>query len=153
MAPSAHTVNDTLFGNLPYDSLRDFTPVGGIGTTPLLLSVHPSLPVRSVKELIILARARPGELNCGTSGNGSGDIFIAFATGNRGLPGGEEKTALLTPCHMVVNERITPLFEACAEATEEAILNAMCMATTTVGIHGRTIHALPLERVRELVAT
>ncbi|MFN8591845.1 MAG: P1 family peptidase [Thermomicrobiales bacterium] len=89
----------------------------------------------------------------GIGANSSGDIFIAFATGNRGLPGGEEKTALLTPCHMVVNERITPLFEACAEATEEAILNAMCMATTTVGIHGRTIHALPLERVRELVAT
>jgi len=71
MAPSAHTVNDTLFGNLPYDSLRDFTPVGGIATTPLLLSVHPSLPVRSVKELIAIARARPGELNFASAGNGT----------------------------------------------------------------------------------
>jgi len=71
MAPSAHTVNDTLFGNLPYDSLRDFTPVGGIGTTPLLLSVHPSLPVRSVKELITIAKARPGELNFASAGNGT----------------------------------------------------------------------------------
>lgn len=71
MAPSAHTVNDTLYGNLPYDSLRDFTPVGGIGTTPLLVSVHPSLPVRSVKELIAIAKARPGELNFASAGNGT----------------------------------------------------------------------------------
>ena len=49
--------------------------------------------------------------------------------------------------------RMTPLFEACAEATEEAILNALCMATTTVGIDGRTIHALPLHRVREMCGT
>lgn len=71
MAPSAHTVNDTLYGNLPYDSLRDFTPVGGIGITPLLVSVHPSLPVRSVKELITMAKARPGELNFASAGNGT----------------------------------------------------------------------------------
>lgn len=71
MAPSAHTVNDTLYGNLPYDALRDFTPVGGIATTPLLVSVHPSLPVRSVKELIALARARPGELDFASAGNGT----------------------------------------------------------------------------------
>lgn len=71
MAPSAHTVNDTLYGNLPYDSLRDFTPVGGIATTPLLVSVHPSLPVRNVKELVALAQARPNELNFASAGNGT----------------------------------------------------------------------------------
>jgi D-aminopeptidase len=54
---------------------------------------------------------------------------------------------------MVANDRMTPLFEACAEATEEAILNALCMATTTTGIEGRTIHALPLHRVREICGT
>ena len=54
---------------------------------------------------------------------------------------------------MVPNEAMTPLFEACAEATEEAILNAMCMATTTTGIAGRTIHVLPPERVLEVCAT
>ncbi len=54
---------------------------------------------------------------------------------------------------MVANEAMSPLFEACAEATEEAILNALCMATTTVGIEGRTVHALPLEQVREALAT
>ena len=46
---------------------------------------------------------------------------------------------------MIANDRMTPLFEACAEATEEAILNALCMATTTVGINDFTMHALPLD--------
>lgn len=89
----------------------------------------------------------------GIGANSSGDIFLAFATGNRGLPGAEEQTNRLASCRMVANEAMTPLFEACAEATEEAILNALCMATTTVGIEGRTVYALPLERVREALAT
>lgn len=88
----------------------------------------------------------------GIGANSSGDIFLAFATGNRGLPGAEAPDEAVAACRMVSNDRITPLFEACAEATEEAILNALCMATTTTGIHGRTIQALPLDRVRELCA-
>ena len=89
----------------------------------------------------------------GIGANSSGDIFLAFATGNRGLPGPKEMTSRTASCRMVANEGITPLFEACAEATEEAILNALCMATTTTGIDGRTIHALPLEKVREICET
>jgi D-aminopeptidase len=89
----------------------------------------------------------------GIGANSSGDIFLAFATGNRGLPGAEEKTAQIATCRMIANDRMTPLFEACAEATEEAILNALCMATTTVGINDFTVHALPLDRVREICAT
>jgi D-aminopeptidase len=89
----------------------------------------------------------------GIGANSSGDIFLAFATGNRGLPGAEEKTAQIATCRMIANDRMTPLFEACAEATEEAILNALCMATTTTGIDGRTMHALPLHRVREICGT
>ena len=86
----------------------------------------------------------------GIGANSSGDIFLAFATGNRGLPGAKASAPLLASCQMVANDRMTPLFEACAEATEEAILNALCMATTTTGIEGRTMHALPLDRVREI---
>ncbi len=56
----------------PYDPLRDFAGVSVIATLPQLLVVHRSLPVTSVKALIALAKARPGELNCSTSGNGSG---------------------------------------------------------------------------------
>jgi D-aminopeptidase len=89
----------------------------------------------------------------GIGANSSGDIFLAFATGNRGLPGAEEKTAEIASCRMIANDRMTPLFEACAEATEEAILNALCMATTTVGINDFTMHALPLDRMRELCAS
>jgi D-aminopeptidase len=89
----------------------------------------------------------------GIGANSSGDIFLAFATGNRGLPGAEEATAEIAHCRMIANDRMTPLFEACAEATEEAILNALCMATTTTGVDGRTMYALPLDRVREVCAT
>jgi D-aminopeptidase len=89
----------------------------------------------------------------GIGANSSGDIFLAFATGNRGLPGAEESTTQIASCRMIANDRMTPLFEACAEATEEAILNALCMATTTTGIDGRTMHALPLHRVREICGT
>ncbi len=89
----------------------------------------------------------------GIGANSSGDIFLAFATGNRGLPGAEESTVQISSCRMVANDAMTPLFEACVEATEEAILNAMCMATTMVGINDRTICALPLERVRQVVCT
>ena len=86
----------------------------------------------------------------GIGANSSGDIFFCFATGNRGLPGAEERTRQVSDCRMISPDAMTPLFEACAEATEEAILNAMCMATTTTGIDGRTVHALPLSRLREL---
>lgn len=89
----------------------------------------------------------------GIGANSSGDIFLAFATGNRGLTGAEEETQAISTCRMVSNDAMSPIFEACAEATEEAILNAMCMATTTTGINGRTIYAIPLDRVRELVAS
>jgi D-aminopeptidase len=89
----------------------------------------------------------------GIGANSSGDIFLAFATGNRGLPAAKETTGQIISCQMIGNDRMTPLFEACAEATEEAILNALCMATTTVGINDFTMHALPLDRVRELCGT
>jgi tripartite-type tricarboxylate transporter receptor subunit TctC len=55
---------------LPYDPLKDFAPIIHIGTTPGAVVVHPSVPVKSVKELIELARARPGELNYGSAGIG-----------------------------------------------------------------------------------
>jgi D-aminopeptidase len=89
----------------------------------------------------------------GIGANSSGDIFFCFTTGNRGLPGAEARTRQVTDCRMISPDAMTPLFEACAEATEEAILNAMCMATTTTGINGRTVHALPLERLRQLCCT
>jgi tripartite-type tricarboxylate transporter receptor subunit TctC len=64
-------INPGLYRKLPYDSLKDFAPVTLAANIPLVLVVHPSLPVRSVKELVVLAKARPGELNYASGGNGS----------------------------------------------------------------------------------
>ena len=67
-----------------YDPLRDFAPIGLIGTIPMVLVVHPSLPIRNVKELVALAKARPGEINFGSAGQGATthlavELFILLA--------------------------------------------------------------------------
>ena len=64
-------INPHLYRKLPYDPLRDFTPVALIARTPMVLVVHPSLPVKSIRELVALARARPGQLAYGSAGTGS----------------------------------------------------------------------------------
>ncbi|MBI2296923.1 MAG: tripartite tricarboxylate transporter substrate binding protein [Betaproteobacteria bacterium] len=70
-------VNVSLFRKLPYDPVRDYAPITLLGSGTYVLVVHPSLPVKSVKELIALARARPGELAYSSSGNGSGGHLAA----------------------------------------------------------------------------
>jgi tripartite-type tricarboxylate transporter receptor subunit TctC len=72
MVAQSALVAARMMRNPPYDPVRDFAGVSLIATLPQMLVVHPSLPVKSVKDLIALAKARPGELNCGSSGNGSG---------------------------------------------------------------------------------
>lgn len=64
-------VNPNLYANLAYDTIRDFAPLALIAYTPLVVVVHPSLPVNSVKELVALAKRRPGELNFASTGLGS----------------------------------------------------------------------------------
>src|SRR5689334_21446185 len=71
LIPSGHAVNATLYKKLPYDSIRDFTPITLVGSSPLVLAVHPSLPVKSVKALIAFAKSRPGQLTYVSSGVGS----------------------------------------------------------------------------------
>ncbi len=63
--------NPSLYKKLPFDPIRDFAPIVLVATQPNILVVHPSLPVRSVKELIAFARARPGQLNYANSGTGA----------------------------------------------------------------------------------
>lgn len=63
--------NPNLYRKLPYDPVRDFAPVTLAASIPLVLVVHSSLPVKSVKELVMLAKAHPGEINYASSGNGS----------------------------------------------------------------------------------
>jgi len=81
-APLAVTPH--LFRKLPYDPLKDFTSISLLAVGTTVLVVHPSLPVRSVKELIALARARPGQLNFGSGGSGTpahlvGELFKSMA--------------------------------------------------------------------------
>lgn len=64
-----HGINASLFPKLPYDTVRDFAPITRLGLAPYLLVAHPSLPVRSVKDLIQLARARPGEITWSSGGS------------------------------------------------------------------------------------
>ncbi len=66
-----HVINASLYSKLPYDTLRDIKPIARMGFTPLLLVTHPSLPVKTVKEFIALAKSRPGQLNYGSAGAGS----------------------------------------------------------------------------------
>jgi tripartite-type tricarboxylate transporter receptor subunit TctC len=82
MVAQSALVAPRMMRNAPFDPVRDFAGVSLIATLPLMLVVHPSLPVKSVKDLIALAKARPGELNCSSSGNGSGS-HLALELFNR----------------------------------------------------------------------
>ncbi|PZP94621.1 MAG: hypothetical protein DI587_25070 [Variovorax paradoxus] len=68
---TTHGVNPTLYGKMPYDAVRDFAPITLIGHVPFILMAHPSLGVRSVPELVRLAREKPGQLTYASSGNGT----------------------------------------------------------------------------------
>jgi tripartite-type tricarboxylate transporter receptor subunit TctC len=68
---TSHAINPNLPTKLPYDAVRDFQPVTRLAMVPYMITVHPSLPARNVKELVALAKARPGQLNFASSGNGT----------------------------------------------------------------------------------
>ena len=68
---STHGSNPAVYKKLPYDAIKDFSPIILIASTPYVLTAHPSLPVKNVKELVALAKKRPGDLNYGSAGNGS----------------------------------------------------------------------------------
>jgi tripartite-type tricarboxylate transporter receptor subunit TctC len=89
MSVPALATNPSIYKKLPYDALRDFAPVTLAISQPHLLVVHPSLPARSVKELIALAKARPGDIVFASAGNGSNlhlamELFLGM-TGTRML--------------------------------------------------------------------
>ncbi|OGA55028.1 MAG: hypothetical protein A3G24_25895 [Betaproteobacteria bacterium RIFCSPLOWO2_12_FULL_62_13] len=72
-----HATNVTLYRNLGYDLVRDFAPVTQLALSPYVIVVHPSLPVKSVGDLIKLAKARPGAINYASAGVGSGTFMAA----------------------------------------------------------------------------
>ena len=84
LTSTTQPINAALYPTLPYDSLRDFAPVSIVASSPLLVVVHPSLPVKSVAELVALAKAKPGQLFFPSSGTGNishlaGELFNALA--------------------------------------------------------------------------
>ena len=84
MMTDNHVTNPSLFRTLPYDSEKDFAPITLAALAPFLLVVHPSVPANSVKELVAVAKARPGQLNYGSGGVGapghlSGELINTLA--------------------------------------------------------------------------
>jgi len=80
LIPSGHAVNASLYKKLPFDSIRDFTPLSLAGSSPMVLALHPSIPAKSVRDLIAIAKARPGQLTyvsagIGASGHLAGALF------------------------------------------------------------------------------
>ena len=70
LVPNSFATNPSFYPKLPYDTAKDFAAVGQVAQSPQMIVAHPSVPARTLKELLALARAKPGELAYGTSGNG-----------------------------------------------------------------------------------
>ena len=74
---SSITINPSLHKKLPFDPVRDLAPITQLSAFPNMLTVHPALPVKTVRELIALAQAKPGQINYGSSGTGTGTHLSA----------------------------------------------------------------------------
>lgn len=119
---------------------------GDVGSIIIVVATDaPLLPhqLKRIARRAALGLARTGSI----SGNGSGDIFIAFSTANPHADDAPGPNSVWT----VSNDSISPLFAATVEATEEAIVNAMVGAKTMTGINGHTVIALPHDRLREVL--
>ena len=117
----------------------------------ILATDAPLLPHQCAR---LAQRAGMGVARMGSyASHGSGDLFCAFATGNRDLSrhAGEDDPRPLVDVRMVVDEHINPLLEAAAEATEAAIVNALLAAETMTGRDGITAHALDHDRLSEVM--
>jgi D-aminopeptidase len=138
----------------PYDDLHrrpGATRTAGSGSIIVVVATDaPLLPhqCERLAQRAGLGIARAG----GTGGHTSGDLFIAFATGNHPPPEADEESPLAYPVQAVGNRVIDALFDGVIEATEEAIVNALVAATTMVGRDGITAHALPHDRLLEIMA-
>ena len=119
---------------------------GDVGSIIIVIATDaPLLPhqLKRIARRASLGLARTGSI----SGNGSGDIFIAFSTANRHIDDAPGPASVKT----VSTERISPLFTATVEATEEAIVNAMVGAETMTGVNGHRVEALPHDRLMQVL--
>ena len=138
----------------PYEGVRrpaGSTRTAGSGSIIVVVATDaPLLPhqCERIAQRAGLGIARAG----GTGGHTSGDLFIAFATGNRVPAATDEESPLSYAVEAVGDRVIDALFDGVVEATEEAIVNALVAATTMVGRDGITAHALPRDRLLEVMA-
>ena len=118
------------------------------GSCMVIVATDAPLDARNLKRLA--ARAMLGLARTGSySSNGSGDFVVAFSTAPEARIPASVKARILNP-PVLHNEAVSPLFQAVVEATEEAVYNSLFMAKTTKGYGGRTIEALPVNRVLEV---
>jgi L-aminopeptidase/D-esterase-like protein len=123
--------------------------IGDEGQGSIIVVVATDAPLLPHQLKRLAQRVSLGVGNVGGRGeNSSGDIFIAFSTANASEASKDDGVSNLT---MLPNERINPLFWATAQATEEAILNAMVAAQTMKGFNGNTVYALPHNRLKEVL--
>jgi L-aminopeptidase/D-esterase-like protein len=142
-------------GGLPVgQELAANPPIASLGhpfqedTGSIIIVVATDAPLLPHQTKRLARRATMGLARTGsTSGNGSGDIFIAFSTGNPQAAGAVQAANV----SMLPNDRLNPVFEAAVQATEEAIINAMIGAATMTGVDGHTVTALPHDRLREVL--
>jgi D-aminopeptidase len=133
------------------DSLASRASAEGGSIIGIVATDAPLLPHQCARlaQRVGMGVARTGSY----AAHDSGDLFVAFATGNRDLSrnAGEDDPRATVALRMVVDDHINPLLEAVVEATEEAIVNALVAAETMTGRDGITAHAIPHDRLREVM--
>ncbi len=147
--------NQLRIGGLPVGAeLAANPPIASLGhpyqedTGSIIIVVATDAPLLPHQAKRLARRATMGLARTGsTSGNGSGDIFIAFSTGS---PNAAAATQAVN-VSMLPNDRLNSVFEAAVQATEEAIVNAMLGAETMTGVDGHTVTALPQDRLRDVL--
>jgi L-aminopeptidase/D-esterase-like protein len=141
-------------GGLPVgQEIADATPRAAIpaahddrGSIIIVVATDAPLLPHQVKRLARRATLGLGRTGS-VSGNGSGDLFIAFSTANPNAAAGRAPVNV----SMLPNDSLNPVFEATVQATEEAIINAMVGAETMTGVDGHTVNALPPDRLRDVL--
>ena len=129
--------------------ITDLVPkAGSEGAGSIIVVIATDAPLLPHQLKRVVKRASLGiAKNGGLGENSSGDIFVAFSTAN---PGAGKESNLAT-LKMLANDRINPIFAATVQATEEAIINALVAAETMTGVNGNTVHAIPHDRLKQVM--
>jgi D-aminopeptidase len=142
--PVGQEIPQTAAARAADDAARQHDAIGELGSIIIVVATDAPLLPHQLKRI-----ARRAALGLGRTGsvssNGSGDIFIAFSTANAGAAGAPEPV----PVTMMSNERISAVFEATVDATEEAIVNALVAAETMTGVDGHRSEAISHDALRQ----